>query len=379
LGPSHPWRGGIAHHTASLYGALERSGHQVTLFNFRRLYPELLFPGKTQRDESEAAFSVPAEAVFDPLDPLSWVRAANQLMSTRPDRLILQWWHPFFAPGYAAVTAAARLVGCEVVMMCHNVEPHESTPIDRTLLRLAYALPNRFVVQSSAERSRLESLVGTKRAIAVAPHPRYEMFSDLTEPLTREEAKRRCGVDTEHLLLFFGLVRPYKGVDLLLEAIAGLPDDLDWELIVAGEIYGDADDYRRQITAHGLEERVRLDDHYVSNEEVPVMFRAASACVLPYRQATGSGAANVALACGTPLIMSRLATLEQAFHDEPVEWFNPGDVVELRDTILQVIEGQQVIAGQELSDKESGDHVSSETAPSAAGWRPLVDALIDSP
>jgi glycosyltransferase involved in cell wall biosynthesis len=362
LGPSHPWRGGIAHHTASLFNELDGGDHQVTLLNFCRLYPELLFPGKTQRDDSEAAFSVPAEALFDPVDPLSWLRTARKLLSIRPDRLILQWWHPFFAPGYAAVAAAARWVGCEVVMMCHNVEPHESTALDRALLGLAYALPQRFVVQSSAEKSRLESLVGSARAITVAAHPRYEMFSDLAEPLNRDEAKRRCGVDAEHLLLFFGLVRPYKGLDLLLEAVAELPEALDWELVVAGEIYGDPAPYRRQIEAHGLAGRVRLDDRYVPNEDVPEWFRAASVCVLPYRQATGSGAANVALACGTELIMSRLPTLEQAFADEPVEWFVPNDVVGLRDAILRVI---------------TRDHAPDEAATAADGWQHLVDALIN--
>jgi glycosyltransferase involved in cell wall biosynthesis len=368
LGPSHPWRGGIAHHSASLFGELERCGHQVTLLNFHRLYPEFLFPGKTQRDESEAAFSVPAEAIFDPIDPLSWLRIASKLHTIRPDRLILQWWHPFFAPGYAAVAAAARLVGCEVVMMCHNVEPHESTSIDRALLRVAYALPHRFVVQSSAERSRLESLVGTTRPIAVAPHPPYDMFSGLAELSSRDEAKSRCGVDAVHLLLFFGLVRPYKGLDLLLEAVALLPEELDWELIVAGEVYGETDDYRRQIDEHGIADRVRLDDRYVPNEEVPELFRAASACVLPYRQATGSGAANVALACGTDLIMSRLPTLEQAFGDEPVVWFAPEDVAGLRDAIVDVLTGDRSVG-----------RAPSDAAGSASSWQQLVDALIDSP
>ncbi|MFP4596632.1 MAG: glycosyltransferase [Persicimonas sp.] len=363
LGPTHPWRGGIAHHTASLHAELVRQGHRVTLFNFRRLYLEIFFPGKSQLDDSEHAFAAPAKRIYDPLDPRSWLEVGRRLRTDRPDRVILQWWHPFFAPGYAAVATLARLAGCEVVMMCHNVEPHESTPVDRTLLRLAYALPSRFVVQSQAERERLEELIGTRRPITVAAHPRYDIFTELEASCTRAEARQRYGVEARHLLLFFGLVRPYKGVDVLLEAASTLPDDIDWELIVAGEIYGSEEDYRRQIERLDLEERVRLENRYVPNEEVPVLFRAADACVLPYRQATGSGAANVALACGVPVLMSRLPTLEHAFADEAIEWFTPEDPAALADSLRRV-----------LCHPTEAPPVAANNA----GWQPLVDALLGS-
>jgi glycosyltransferase involved in cell wall biosynthesis len=363
LGPSHPWRGGIAHHTASLYRALQREGHRPQVFNFAQLYPELFFPGKTQRDESKSAFAVPAPQIYRPLDPLSWARVAKRIYETRPDRLILQWWHPFFAPGYAAVSAAAKLAGAEVVMLCHNVEPHEQTPVDRALLQIAYALPDRFVVQSEVERDKLAARIGERRPITVAAHPRYEAFSQIDADETPVEAKRSYGVSAEHLILFFGLVRPYKGLDLLIDAAAKLDSALDWEVLVAGEIYGSEDDYRQQIAARGLDERVHLENRYVANEEVPRLFRAADVCVLPYRHATGSGVANVALACETPVVMSRLPTLEQAFSDAPVEWFEPGDAEDLCRAIEQVLEQDP----------------SNESTESGSGWKELVDALLFSP
>jgi glycosyltransferase involved in cell wall biosynthesis len=360
LGPSHPWRGGIAHHTASLYRALRGAGHHVGVHNFRRLYPEIFFPGRTQIDRSRRAFAVPAERIFDPIDPRTWLALGRRLMAERPDRLVLQWWHPFFAPGYAAVAAAARLCGCEVVMMCHNVEPHESTPLDRALLHLAYALPTRFIVQSEAEARRLEALLPRRARIDAVAHPRYDIFA----PETDAPVASTLEPEAEHSLLFFGLVRRYKGLNLLLDAVAMLPEDLDFELRVVGEIYEGADDYRRRIARLGLGQKVRLDDRYVPNEEVPQIFAAADICVLPYRHATGSGVANVALACGTRLVMSRLATLEEAFADEPVRWFEPGDPRSLCDAIVAA-----------LSDPEPAARPRTQAARKDNGWRELVDVI----
>jgi glycosyltransferase involved in cell wall biosynthesis len=360
LGPAHPWRGGIAHHSASLYRAFERAGHRVTLFNYRRLYPELLFPGKTQLDESDLHMAVPNERVYDPLDPRSWVSLGRRVRREGIERLVIQWWHPFFAPGCAALALLARRGGCEVVMMCHNVEPHEATPIDRVLLRLAYAAPDRFVVQSGAQRDRMIELVGRGRPVAIAAHPPYGIFAESGASHSREEARRHYGVEAEHLLVFFGLVRPYKGVGLLLEALAAVGERLDCELIIAGEVYGSGQPYRRRIAKLGLHDRVRLEDRYIPNEEVPLLFSAADVCILPYRSATGSGAANVAIACGVPLVMSRLATLEQAFAHEPVTWFEPDDAEALAEAIVAALSRRQPAGVASDADR----------------WQDLVDALI---
>lgn len=368
LGPSYPWRGGIAHHSASLYRALERAGHRVSLFNFRRLYPEIFFPGKTQLDESARPFSVPGERIFDPIDPRSWLAVGRKLFGARPDRLVLQWWHPFFAPGYAAVAALARLAGCEVVMMCHNVAPHETTPLDRALLRAAYAVPDRFVVQSAAERQRLEEVIGTRRPIREVAHPRYDIFAARERRPARDEARRRYGLEAEHVLVFFGLVRPYKGVDLLIDAAARLPADLDWQLVIAGESYESEQDYRRQIDECGLADKIRLENRYIPNEEVAQLFAAADLCVLPYRHATGSGAANAALACGVEVVMSRLPTLEQAFSDDPIRWFEPGHADALCDAIVEALVAPNTASPRPNS---AGDH-------GRGGWRQLVDAFVES-
>lgn len=372
LGPAHPWRGGIAHHTASLYRALDDAGHDVCLYNFSRLYPEIFFPGRSQLDPSAHAFSVPSQQIFDPIDPRTWLRMAQALYETRPARLLMQWWHPFFAPGYAVVAGAARALGCKVVMHCHNVTPHESTPVDFVLLQLAYAFPTRFIVQSQAEARRLEELLPRTPPIDVVAHPRYDIFVDNSPARSATATEPESALNprnARHSLLFFGLVRPYKGLDLLLEALARLPDTLDFELRVVGEIYGDAEPYHRQIAELGLGGRVHLDDRYIPNEEVPAVFTAADVCILPYRHATGSGVANLALACGVPLVMSDLQTLRESFADAHVHWFEPENTSSMVAAILGALREDTPHA-----QRSSRAEVVGRDA--QGGWQQLVDAIV---
>jgi glycosyltransferase involved in cell wall biosynthesis len=359
IGPSAPWRGGIAHYTSRLFHELDAEGHDVRLFNFRRLYPALLFPGRTQVDESEVRFDVPSRRTLDPLDPLSWLDTARQILEFEPDRVVLQWWHPYFAPGYRAVAEACRWAGVHVVMQCHNVEPHESTLIDRWLLQLAYRGADAYVVQSTPERERLGALLGSEPPVRIAPHPPYDQFEldGRGAPAWREH----LDLGHEHIVLFFGLVRRYKGVDVLIEAMAHLPDAMDVALVVAGEHYEETSRYADMVEALGLTDRVCLYDAYVPNEDVAGLFELADVCVLPYRHATGSGVANIAVAHGVSLVMSDLPDLRDAFGDQ-ARWFGAEDPRAL---------------ARELEAALGGD-TQVQYGP-RGGWRTVVDAITANP
>ena len=361
LGPSHPWRGGIAHYTARLERALTDAGHDVLALNFRRLYPDLLFPGRTQRDRSDATFDIGSEAVFDPINPLSWIAAVWHAHRFGADRLVLQWWHPYFAPGYTAVSCLARLFGIDTILQCHNVRPHERTALDSILLRLAYSCPGRFVVQSESEARRLEEYVGAHRPIDVAAHPPYDLFTE-QDGLSAEQWRDELDLDADFVLLFFGLVRPYKGVDVLLDAVARLPDELDWQLVIAGEIYDGRSELIAQADALALDERVRFVDRYVPNEDVDGLFELADLCVLPYRHATGSGVANIAVANSTPLVMSDLPDLRESF-GEGVFWFDTGDSHQLAETIEGWADGRLDPAAAHASDTSWSSLVETLTEP----------------
>lgn len=308
VGPSYPLRGGIAHYNACLYRALDAAGHRVRLYGMTRQYPRLFFPGQRQEDLSADPIEAPAEAVVDSIAPVSWVHCRQKIGRFGPDAVVFQWWHPFFAPSFGSIARGVR----RPVFICHNVRPHEATRLDDALLRYAYGGAAHFLVHAAEERERLRTVLGARQVqVEVAPHPVYDVFKR-TET-TSAEARRALGLRAPHQLLFFGYVRRYKGLDILLEALATV--DLDFELVVAGECYEDADAYRQQIDRLGLGSRVHFLDRYVGNEEVPQLFRAADVCVLPYRHATQSGIVQVAYALDTPVIVSRVGGIPEVVED----------------------------------------------------------------
>ena len=312
VGPTYPLRGGIAHYNARLRQALDAAGHRVRLYGMTRQYPSLLFPGKRQDDVSEDPIRALAEPVVDSMGPVSWAQCYDKIRRFRPDGVAFQWWHPFFAPSFGTLARLVRSSGAQPIFICHNVRPHEATRIDDALLRYAYGGVDRFLVHAEGERERLNRLLAPRSLkVQVAPHPVYDVFEATGE--SREAARAGLGLTAPHQLLFFGYVRHYKGLDILLDALGGI--DLDFELTVAGECYEDADAYRDQIQRLGLSGRVRFLDRYVSNEEVPRLFRAADVCVLPYRHATQSGIVQVAYALDTPVIVTRVGGIPEVVAD----------------------------------------------------------------
>ncbi|MCB9506870.1 MAG: glycosyltransferase [Myxococcales bacterium] len=315
LGPVHPYRGGIAHYTARLAKELVAEGHDVLVLNLSRQYPAALFPGTTQEDSSERRFDVPAERIVDSLDPRTWVRAARRLREWRAELLVVQWWHPYFAASFGVIAGAARAAGVETVFVCHNVLPHESSPVDRLLAGLAYRTASRFVVHARAEAARVATLIRDPN-VGVHPHPIYDLF-DSTEPsaASAEAARAALNISAERVLLFFGLIRHYKGLDILLDAMPRIARETGASLLVAGECYDDLAALEAQIDRLGIRDHVRLDARYVANEEVPTLVAAADAVVLPYRHATQSGVAQVAYACGRPVITTAVGGIPEVVWD----------------------------------------------------------------
>ncbi len=306
VGPMHPYRGGIAHYGALLARELARED-EVFALNFSLLYPGFLFPGRTQLDESASAIDFPSSRRLSSVDPLSWERSAKLLAERQPDAVIFQWWHPFFGPAYGwmARRLAKLAPGARRLFLCHNVEPHEVSAFDRMLSRYARDRAQGFLAHSQEDAARLAELYPAS-AQRVHPHPRYSALGEAA--IDRAEARARCGMDeNERALLFFGLVREYKGLDLALEALARL--DERHRLHVVGEFYDKRDNYEAIIARHGLASRVNLVDRYIPNEEVPAWFAAADLAVLPYRDATQSGIVEIAHGAGLPVLVTDVGGL----------------------------------------------------------------------
>jgi len=324
VGPAYPYRGGIAHFTSLLAKEFAKD-HDVLVVNFKRLYPSFLFPGKTQMDVSREPLSVSSVRTIDSLDPTSFWRAAKKIAGFKPDVVVFQWWHPFFAVAYAAIVFLVKRMrggkGAGIVYLCHNVMPHESSPVDRALTRLGMAQIPSFLVQSREDRGRL---LGIRREanVRVNPLPSYDFFNRAR--YTKAAAREELGVDGR-VILFFGYVRPYKGVGVLFDAFAEVLRRMDAVLYVVGEIYEGRERYLAQLKDLGIDEKVRLVDRYVANEEVEKYFAACDLVVLPYLSATQSAVVQIAYGFEKPVVVTSVGGLPDVVEDGSTGYVVPAN------------------------------------------------------
>jgi glycosyltransferase involved in cell wall biosynthesis len=314
FGPFHPHRGGIAHHTTLLAETLA-ARHPVLGVGFKRLYPSILFPGKTQIDASATAFvprGVEVRQLVDSIAPHTWWRAAGAIRAFGTRLLVVQWWHPFFAPCCAAIARGAKRGGARVVYVCHNVLPHERSRIDTALARLGLGAADAFIVQNRPDLDLITSLY-PNRPRELTPLPTFTFFARGAS-MDRDAARAALGVSGP-VVLFFGLVRAYKGLDVLLRAVATARERVPITLVVAGEFYQDRAPYDALVHSLGLDDAVHIHARYVPNEEVETFFRAADVVVLPYTSATQTAVAQIALSFERPVIVTRTGGLPEAVRE----------------------------------------------------------------
>lgn len=317
VGPIHPLRGGIALHTAEMAAAAAARGHDVRVLSYSRLYPGPFFPGRSQLDpdaDLAAASSVPRAAAIDSCNPWTWRGAAAWLAEMRPELVVLQRWHPFFAPALATVAARLRQAGSRIVWMVHNARPHEGRTLPwHPLLRLGMRSGDVALVHAASELAALREL-GVPAELRLVRHPAPSLAPPGPHPAA---ARRELGLgDDEVLFLFFGYVRAYKGVDVLLQALARLaPDGPPWRALIAGEWYVDRSAADRAIAQPPLAGRVTIVDRYLSREDAARCFAAATVVVLPYRAGTQSGVVPLAYTYGKGVITTRVGGLPDAVRD----------------------------------------------------------------
>lgn len=314
VGPSYPYRGGIAHFVDSLNAELVSRGHQTLVVSFRRQYPALLFPGTSQFEadaEAEAQGSPdPARAVrvLDSINPLSWRRAAALVQTDRSDLAVLNHWMPFFAPAMGTLARRLRKEGVKTVLVVHNALPHERHPGDVQLTRYVLTATDGVISLSEDVRSRLLETFG--KDSRMVPHPIYTRFGNAPDQATARSTLNIPAM--AKVMLFFGFVRHYKGLDILLEAMIEIVRKVpDAFLIVAGEFYEDVNGYVGTVSRLGIERYVRFDDGYVAGHLVPSYFAAADVVVQPYRTATQSGVAQIAFNYDRPVITTEVGGLPE--------------------------------------------------------------------
>ena len=305
----YPYRGGISQFNACLYGELSKQ-HVVKAFNFKRQYPEFLFPGKTQFvTKDDEAVPVESESLLDTANPFSYGKTYRAIRDWNPDLVIVRYWMSYFAPSLGYITRKLRK-HCKVISILDNVIPHEPHFFDAPLTKYFLKGSTGCITLCEAVSKDLLKLKPNAQ-FTVLQHPLYSHFG---QKKTREEAEEKLGLKKgKKNILFFGLIRTYKGLDILLEAFGKLPED--YQLIIAGEPYGSFDKYQEIIDRLPNKERVHTWLKYIKDSEVTDYFSAADIAVLPYRSATQSGISSVSYHFEVPMIVTDVGGLKETIGD----------------------------------------------------------------
>ncbi len=332
LGTAWPYRGGIADFNNRLAQEFIKEGNEVKIYTFTLQYPSFLFPGKTQYSPDPQPQGLDIVRRLNSVNPFNWIKVGRQIRREKPDLLIVPFWMPFMGPSTGFVSRMARKCGARRVAILHNLIPHEHKPGDRILSRYFIKSVDSFVALSESVRDDI-NLFDTKKPRTFSPHPLYDHFGELA---TREESLEHLGLDPAYrYILFFGLIRDYKGLDLLLRAYADSRlRDLNVRLLVAGEFYGSSDKYFELEKELGLEGLIIWKNEFVPSEEVRYCFGAADIIAQPYKTATQSGVSQIAYHFGKPMLVTNVGGLAEIVPDGKAGYVVELDPVRIADGLV---------------------------------------------
>lgn len=360
VGPVAPYRSGIAHHTSALLRDLiGRPSVDVLTLSFARQYPAWLYPGAIDRDkDANTVLGTSVEFDLDSMNPLTWRRAIRRVAAFSPELVLMPAWTFFVAPCLGTIARSLRRSGTPVTMIVHNAADHEAAHWKANVLNFQLRQASRFVTHNGSIAAELARIVPGTPTI-VCPHPSYDDF-----PEPKNELPRRAALE----LLCFGFVRPYKGIDIALQALA-LSGRQDVKLSVVGEFWSGRNETEALIRDLGLTGKVELVPRYVTDQETAEYFARCDAVVAPYRSATGSGVVALAQRYGRPVIASDVDGLAHAIVDGKTGWLFPaGDAVALGNLLSTRV------------DRRAADAMSSaiDTTRAALSWRRFGDAVLHS-
>lgn len=337
IGPTYPYRGGIAHYTTLLCREL-RKYHEVKFISFKRQYPKILFPGMSDLDPSNNPVKIDnVDYLLDSMNPLTWLKVFRTIKDYNPDKIIIPWWVAYWMPPFwSIVFLVKRYLKSEIVFICHNVVEHESNSFKKMATKAVLSRAHRLITHSKEDTQRLYDLLGKHVNAITAFHPTYTDLSD--DRYTKEKAKERLRL-TGNVLLFFGFIREYKGLNVLLEAISMIPKDNNVRLLIVGEFWKNKKKYLDEINLFGLSGKVKIVDEYVPNEEIGLYFAAADMVVQPNISASGSGIIQIAYGFDRPVIATNVGSLPEVV-EEGINGFivEPGDARGLAEAIQRSLD-----------------------------------------
>lgn len=372
VGPTYPYRGGIAHYTTLLVKHLREAGHDTRFYSYTRQYPRWLFPGKTDKDPSTTPLRVECEYVLDPTNPWTWWRLCRHIRADNPDLVILQWWVPYWTPSLRYISRwLKKHTRAKIVYICHNVVPHEGGGVlDRRFALTVLRQGDAFIVHSEQDLHRLHALL-PHASVTRAQLPTYAELAQHTDQAALDALRRQLGIAPETpVLLFFGFVRPYKGLEFLIQAMPLVLKQMKAHLLVVGEFWTAPEFYQRYAREYGVEDSITFVNEYVPNEQLGPYFDLSDVVVLPYISATQSAVVQLAFGFGKPVITTRVGGLHEVVQDG----LNglvvpPQDEVALAEAIIHYFAAQLRPAMEQRVQQDAQTNVFA--------WNKLVSSIED--
>lgn len=310
VGPAFPLRGGIANFNESLCREFVKAGHDTQIYSFSLQYPSLLFPGTTQYETGKPPSDISIKTIINSINPFNWINSALKIKKQKPDLVIVRFWIPFMGPCLGTIMRIIKFnTKIKVIAITDNVIPHEKRFGDSFFTRYFVKSCQGFVAMSKAVLNDLNNFTNNQHK-AFIPHPIYDTFG---EKVSKHDALQKLKLDPKkHYILFFGFIRQYKGLDLLLKAMADEHiKKLNITLIVAGEFYESPEPYLQLIQKHQLEQHLILNTHYIHSDLVKYYFCAADLIVQPYHTATQSGVTQIAYHFERPMLVTNVGGLAE--------------------------------------------------------------------
>ena len=362
IGPAHPYRGGIANFNNSLAKAYKENGDDVQVFSFKLQYPSFLFPGKTQYEDSDPPKDIKIRSIINSISPWNWFNVVRAINKENPDYLVIRYWLPFMAPCLGTI---ARLVNSNIKILAitDNIIPHEKRFGDFSLTKYFIKSCDAFLTLSASVLDDLLKFTTSKEKIFI-PHPIYDQFGDKTEKNTAL-ANLDLNSEDKHLL-FFGFVRKYKGLDLMLHAMSDKRvKELGVKLIVAGEFYDNIEDYTSLINELDIESNVILRSDFIDESDVKNYFCASDMITQTYRTATQSGVTQIAYHFERPMLVTNVGGLAEIVPNNKVGYVTTQNPNDIADAIIDFYSNKR--------EEEFVKNVSVEK--SRFSWQSLIDGI----
>lgn len=376
IGPAHPLRGGIADFNHALAQELQQQGHTVNIVSFSLQYPNFLFPGKTQYTDAPPPKNLTIYTKINSISPLNWIKTAKWITKElNPELVIVRFWIPFLAPALGTILKTLRKKSkAHYIGLCDNIIPHEKRFFDTAFTRYFLKQCDSFVVMSQQVLQDLRTF--TNKPAVCTPHPIYNIYQPRID---KNEARKLLNIpEHEKILLFFGFIRKYKGLDILLEALPHVKNEV--KLLLAGEFYGNQQHYLQKIEQLQLKNKIYLHTHFIPENQVHIYFSACDVVVQPYLSATQSGVSQVAYFFGKPMIVTDVGGLSEIVEHQktglvcPVT-YTKKEKIDLSKTAISLAKSIEEFFA--LSHLSMEDYISSDKFQHKYSWENFAKQLIN--